>query len=242
MRGILLLLACLSVGTGSAADTSAWLDALHEGDLARIQRLVSEATDLELTDESGRTALMLAAGKGDRGLLSDLIEAGADINHQNSRGGTALMYATLRNQDRAVGQLLAAGADPNAAGSNGWSALMIAAAKGYREIAAMLLSHGASVDQRDVYAWTPLMRAVYEGRTETVELLLTKADPDLSARDENGATALHHAAANNRLEIADLLLDHGAENAIRDDNGRTPRAVAMSAGHDRMVQRLRQRR
>jgi len=242
MRGILLLLACLSVGTGSAADTRAWLEALREEDLGRIERLVSEAADLELADESGRTALMLAAGQGDRGLLSALLEAGADINHRNGRGGTALMYATLRHQDGAVRQLLSAGADPNAAGSNGWSALMIAAAKGYRDIAAMLLVHGAFVDQRDVYAWTPLMRAVYEGRTDTVELLLTEAEPDLSARDENGATALHHAAANNRLEIADLLLDHGAENAIRDENGRTPRAVAMSAGHDRMVQRLRRRR
>lgn len=59
--------------------------------------------------------------------------------------------------------------------------------------------------------------AVKAGDTERVRELLT-SDPALArARDDEGATALHHAAEHGHREIVKGLLESGAEINARDD-------------------------
>ena len=61
-----------------------------------------------------------------------------------------------------------------------------------------------------------------------VELLDTGVDVDF--RDEDGATALHYAAAFNRRKVAELLLERGAQIDARDADDRTPLHLSAFGG------------
>ena len=73
--------------------------------------------------------------------------------------------------------------------------------------------------------------AVDRRRTDFVKLLLDRPGADLGLQQEDGATALHIAAAGGDLEIVRLLVTHGADPAARDRNGSIPAEIARSAGH-----------
>jgi cytohesin len=83
---------------------------------------------------------------------------------------------------------------------------------------------------RKIYQWAttegaPLHDPVEAGdRAEVAGLLQQGASP--VAKDQNGQTPLHRAAARGRLICARLLLAHGASVNIRDERERTPLLLA----------------
>ena len=56
--------------------------------------LVDSAAPVDITDNCGRTPLLLAAGEGHADCVQALLAAGASINHATSNGSTALHAAT----------------------------------------------------------------------------------------------------------------------------------------------------
>ncbi len=58
------------------------------------------------------------------------------------------------------------------------------------------------------------------------------------AYDQMGSGALHEACHHNRLEVAQLLLDHGASTSIRAAGRDTPLDFAVGEGHSEMVHLL----
>lgn len=95
-----------------------------------------------------------------------------------------------------------------------------------------LVALGADVNQRHSSTReTPLSMAIRMGETEVVEALLLKsADPNRRTR---GATPLHEAAAKGNLEVARLLLDHGASWDARDGDSKTALEVAQANNQTR---------
>lgn len=61
--------------------------------------------------------------------------------------------------------------------------------------------------------------------------LLLRARADMAYVDENGGTALHHAAMNGRAAACDVLLAAGAAVNPCDDDEWTPLSLAADAGH-----------
>ena len=236
-RRELLFFVCLAfTGATWAASDDPWLRALVKHDLPEIERLVAKGADVNRATEDGYCALMLAASEGHAVLVRTLLDRGAPINAANDRGGTALMYSSTAGDLPTVELLLARGASVNARAANGWTALSLAAARGFEGVVATLLAHDADPNIADIYGWTPLMRAVEQNRPPVVRVLLAAKRVNTNARDENGHSALHHAAVQGFTEIARLLLEHGADVQVRDRAGRTPAMLATAQGHRAIVE------
>ena len=83
----------------------------------------------------------------------------------------------------------------------------------------------------------PLITAVRNGDEAAVRALL--ADPaDVSARQPDGATALHWAVHHEDAVLADLLIGAGADVNAANDLGMTPLLLACRRGHGALVERL----
>ncbi len=212
--------------------------AIRSADVEQVIHLSGTVADVNETTATGRTALMVVARAGRCDQVERLISMGADPGASNRNGGTALMFAAVTGDSRCVIPILEAGADVNARGANGWSALMIAAAKGSMVVTRQLIRAGADINTRDVFLWTPLHRSAYENRESVVDLLLETPGIDIDARDDQGATALHHAAARGHTAVAVNLLGHGARRDVPDMEGRTPAIYAEEQGHETLVQVL----
>ena len=72
-----------------------------------------------------------------------------------------------------------------------------------------------------------------------MELLLEKDGANnINDQDEHGQTALHHACANHFVEIARLLVDHGANVNAKDEDGTVP-LLMCNPRHPRVLCQLR---
>ncbi len=241
LNNALVVMAGLLLAGVAWAAADNWATAIQADDLSTVEVLLDRGADVNVATENGKTALMSAAKLGHRSLMEALLRGGADINAVNHNGGTALMYAALGGDLEAVRYLLKRGAKLDAASMTGWSALTVAAAKGHADIVGFLLGRGSDVNVTDIYGWTPLMRAVEQRKMAVVSALLKQAGVVLDARNEFGASALHRASAKGFVEIAELLLDHGADPALTDSQGRDAVEIARLAGHSKIVVLLRER-
>jgi len=99
---ILLVLVCFSISTWADGD-------LHEaakfGDLSRVNDLIAAKADVNVKDEEGYTALMIASYKGHIEVVKALIAAKADVNAKANNNVTALMMASM-NGHREIVRLL----------------------------------------------------------------------------------------------------------------------------------------
>ena len=104
-----------------------------------IKDLIKAGIDLNITNEEGRTPLMMLALVGKNELVEAFIEAGADINKQDSLGQTALMLAIDKYPyPETVKILVKAGADFSIQDLNGDTAISIADRDGRKEIVELL--------------------------------------------------------------------------------------------------------
>ena len=108
------------------ASTWTVIDEIRCGDIKCLRFLLKDGENPNQCDETGETALMLAARKGWVEALQLLIEAGADLDAQNEAGQTALFLAVMKEHPEAVRVLIEAGADINAMTPNGKTPLDMA--------------------------------------------------------------------------------------------------------------------
>lgn len=94
------------------------------------------------------------------------------------------------------------------------------------------LARGADPNQRLAGGETLLMRAMApDAGTAIVRMLLARG-ARVDAVDDTGRTALHHAAAAGRLDVARLLLDRGADVDARTARGERALDFVLRISHD----------
>ena len=100
-----------------------------------------------------------------------------------------------------------------------------------------LLDTGADPSERDNRGETPLHKAVRRGHARSVRALLDSG-ADVDTLDGRGLTALHWL--NGRGDLADLLLDAGANSSVRNPltGELTPLAMAKLMGYEELAQAL----
>lgn len=229
----LLLRRGTDVNVPDASGTTALSWAVYRNDVTLATELLRAGAHVNAANRYGARPLLVAAENGHEGLIRLLLQAGADPETAFAGGETALMIASRGNHADAVRTLTAAGADVNAVEqSRGQTALMWAAHSGGADTIRVLLEGGANLTARTDSAkygsrrpstlappfaldaaptgFTPLLFAVRAGRLDAVRALL---DAGASPNDtlSEGQSALVVATANAHWEVADLLLDRGAD-------------------------------
>ena len=177
-----------------------------------------EESAIEVKNEKGQTALMLAAQAGRCDLINVFLERGILLEEQDNVGNTALHYAIDSEVYEAV-LGLAHQAVINKANKKGETPLMRALQRKLYDIAELLLYLGADVNTSDNYGCTPLIYAIKHHTLAKEELEACKAFIEatlkkgslLNAQDSDGYTALMHALAHHNVSLAKCLLDHQAD-------------------------------
>lgn len=127
--------------------------------------------------------------------------------------------------------------DVNGADSVGNSTLSDEARLRHPDVVDALLRAGADVDAPNRSGGTPLMTAIAFNHEDTIIVKrMLEAGADVNAQDKRGMTALMVAARYSRKEAVALLLAHGADPSIRDNEGRN--AASMTRDSDVELNRL----
>lgn len=171
-------------------------------------------TEINRLDREGYTPLGYAARSGCMKIVKLLIESGAvvDAAERHSRSTPLLSAAENRHAD-VVRYLLKHGAKVNHRAAFGQTPLTAAilgsmfddGRKGNRdETIDALLSNGADVNLPGMFGRTAAMTALFQGDANLVRRLISKG-ADLSAKDDDGKTALDYAEERDEQEIRDIL-------------------------------------
>ncbi|WP_043629512.1 ankyrin repeat domain-containing protein [Nonomuraea candida] len=151
-----------------------------------------------------------------------------------------LLTAAALGEHDEVRRLLDAGTPPDRPGADGDTALYRAAVQGHAAVVRTLLAAGADPDRvsEGDGEGRPLCAAACWGHLDVVTALLDAgAGPGLPEQP-GGMTALHWAAANERLAVVRALLGHGADPDARDSAGRTALSHAAERGAASVVRAL----
>ncbi len=243
----------LTVGQGVLALDL--IQATKEQDLQAVVNLLAEGADPDMQQADGATALHWAVHRENTELINELLQSGADVNVANRLGATALFIAARSGRSDLVQLLLEAGASPNSALTNGETPLMSAARTGANDAVMLLIAAGADVDVRETSRnQTALMWAASQGHLDVVQTLIV-AGADLEARSKvrpmlmfadatnggafdqgvmenlGGYSALLFAARNGHTQVAQELLNAGAEIEGVAGNGTSALVVAAHSGH-----------
>jgi ankyrin repeat protein len=201
-RFVLYLLVFIVVASARAGSFDDFFRAVKSDDAAVVGQLLQRGFDPNAHDESGQSALTLAANEGAMRVVETLLQhPQIDVNAPNHAGETALMLAALRGRMNVVQRLLAHGATIE---QTGWGPLHYAATGPDPQIVRLLIDKGAKIDARSPNGTTPLMMAARYGSEQSVTLLLS-SHADLNVRNERGMTAADFARAASRDALAKRL-------------------------------------
>jgi len=148
------------------------------------------------------------------------------------RPRTPLTRAAARNDVAALHHLLDEGYKADEGGDS-WTPLIWAARSGSVDAIDVLLDAGADVNlpgsTGDNWDATPLQHAILQRQPAAVLRLLDRG-ADLHRGAGGSLAPLFLAAGDTNPAILTLLLAHGADPGIEDENGATPLSRAVSAG------------
>lgn len=151
------------------------MDSALNGNVEAIALALEAGINPDLTDENGRTPLMLAAFNGHTEIAERLLDAGARVDLRDSTNRTAFMFACTGPNLKLVTLLHRRGANINDIDSHeSWTPLMFAAAEGHRDVVQYLLSNGANPKAEDVDGETAATFARQRGFAEVVEMIETR--------------------------------------------------------------------
>ena len=192
--------------------------AVISGHIMIVRTLLNHGAKVNVKDQRGDSALLVACHKGDLELVELLIERGADVNLKNNNGWTALIRASQLGHTEIVEFLIKHGAEVNIESIQKECPLHRATYGEHTETVKSLLDHGASIDVQNSHGVSPLHCASAVGHTEIVRVLLDRG-ATVNLLNINGRPPLIRASNKGYTEIVQLLLEHGALVNIQDKDG-----------------------
>ncbi|KAL0262557.1 hypothetical protein SLS55_001525 [Diplodia seriata] len=208
-----------------------------------VEKLLFQSPELlHQSEHHGETALHVVCRAGSLAMFTLLLEKGADVDVKSTQKQTPLSCAVLSGNEDLVSCLLDAGADINSQDESGRTPICHACMSGSNELALLLLEKGADQTIVDNDRLSPLYGLCKNGDGDPasiMRLLENGADATISLEGAEGATCLHACAEFNRVTIALILLERGAQKCLHTRfNGQTPLHIAASKGHRELMQIL----
>ena len=182
--------------------------ALDMGHLSTAMLLLRRGADMESRDFANRTPLHMASYRGHAEVVSWLIDCGVNLSAESDDRETPLYLASKYGRQDAARLLLEHSADPNYQNAEGLTPLRAAWQGGHIDNVCLLLHHGADAKSPDNRGNPPLHVLVQEGYCSNRSRLDFASPPS--------PEFLKH-----RLDIATLLLEHGADANFSDNSGQT---------------------
>jgi len=222
---------------------------VSEGDIEAVEDQIRDGEDLNVQNIHGWTPLMFAVEKGREEIFNMLVDAGADLNLQENDGWTALMFAGFHGDAFMVDKVLEAGGDALITNNFGYAAHTITHNREHYDIASRiasagvvqaiarddvnacvaLIKEGADVHAHNENGWTALTLAVTQDKLEAVKFLVVDMHANVDWLENDGWSPLMFAANNNYFEIAELLVNNGADIGQMASNGAD--AVTLARDH-----------
>ncbi|XP_065345586.1 uncharacterized protein LOC135943106 [Cloeon dipterum] len=183
-----------------------------------IDFLLTKNADANVKDIKGMTALIHTSREGNLEALQKLLQHGADLTLKDVEGKNAFHHA-IRHFEL-VSFLLDQNGDLATEQTNdGSTALHLALKTGDERVLQWIVTKNIDIDASNDEGETVLILACQRKKWTSVDMLLAK-NPDVNRRDKRGRTPLFYAGNAGNREVVLKLLDHGANPALTDDEGR----------------------
>ena len=210
--------------------------------------LLESCANVNLQDQLGKTALMIAIASNHNKAVSMLLEHGAHLDMQDNEGNTALITAASKNNLSSVEILVNKGADMNIQNKQGRNPLMIACNQEARSYVKLLVERGVDTNLQDNEGLTALIIASERGEAEIIELLTSRSQAKVDLQDHKGKTALMHIVESLKkseqlfeqfgAKVITLLIEYGANIDLQDNSGWSALMMACQNGHVKLSSML----
>lgn len=219
-------------------------------------------TDIQSADKLGRTALHWATIKRLPDMVNLCLAVGVDCSTKYNEGLTAFDISCQQSDEKistlfykhlfvveksdpnaALLQLLTLTSEPEDGPEFPGEALFGPVTDAQQKpLVEALMKAGVNLTKKNSKGETALHLAAKHGHPEILSTLLKNPSRgvyvDMDAVSKDGLTALHYAAQDGHGSAIAILLKQGADSAVKDTNGQTPRDRAIKNGNHGALEAL----
>ncbi len=183
-------------------------------------------------------------------LVKIYVENGSNINNIDEFGWPLLFHALMDDNIEIVKYLIEKGINVKVKDKQGMNALIFHSFNGYNtRIVDVLLENGIDINAESDSGVNALIESVlpplkfkknkFKKKYAYITHLIQKGI-DVNHQDKLGNTALHYAVLREKpVELIALLLKHGSQKDIRNNEGKTPLDIAIEKGNSRIIMMLK---
>ncbi len=201
-----------------------FLKAAKEGNLKALKEGLRGVDSVNLKNNSGSTALHLAACYNRVEVVRFLINEKADIHARDVYGAMPVHEAARNGHEESLKILIRYQANFNAVDMDGNTPLHLAADDHHLRTVKYLVKK-CEIDPKNKQGKTPLGMAVFTDESwpsaDTVKFLLEK-NADAGITNPDGDSILHRAVQEGSLSLVKYLLNHGMDLSGKNKKEQTP--------------------
>ena len=190
---LFFILFCFSVESYAKENMEAFFKYVNTGNIEQVKKYLSKGMDINIQNTSGQTPIMAAVYNNNVNMVQALMSYNPDVNIQDNRKNSPFLYT---------------------------------GARGYLDILKSIYKKADTKSVVNIYGGNALIPACEKGHLETVIFLLNNTDINVNHINNLSWTALLEVTilgndSKNNQEIVKVLLKHGADKTIKDNNGKT---------------------